>query len=290
VFSEQSTTPVDLKFRLFGTFVRVHPFFWLGAAIFGWHYIDDGIQYLLIWIACVFFSILLHEFGHVWMFRAFGVHSYIVLQGICGMAVPNSRPYERWQRILVSLAGPGIQLLFVTLLLAGLYLGFPARQLRGEFLDELNFVDRLLVQMTALCYQPDFPKWLRYLLSDLVFINIFWPIFNLLPVYPLDGGQVSREVWSGIARRNGVRYSLVMSIIVCIIIAVNSFSAQHNGWSIPYVPAGGMYMVIFFAVLGVNNFLELQHLSRQRNRFGGGWDRDDGDRMPWERDADWWKR
>jgi Zn-dependent protease len=287
VFNEQSTTPLDLKFRLFGTHVRVHPFFWLGAAIFGWSFLSEGILYLVLWIACVFFSILLHEFGHVWMGRAFGVNSYIVLQGICGLAVPDYRPYERWKRILISLAGPGIQFLFVGILLAVLNLAFPLPPLRADFVAKLDWVDRILLPAYAL----EAPHWVEMLLVQLIYINIFWPIFNLLPVWPLDGGQVAREVWTKFAPRNGVRFSLIMSIVVCAIVALNSLSGMQKDWpKIPYVPAGGMFMVIFFAVLAINNFLELQFLSRQRASGFRTSDDDDADRMPWERDADWWKR
>src|SRR5262249_7281511 len=153
---------------------------------------------------------------------------------------------------------------------------------------DYNFVDRLEIQAIRLCYQRDFPRWVQVLLMELVYINIFWPIFNLLPVWPLDGGQVSREVWTKFAPRNGVRFSLIMSVIVCAIFPLNSLSGLNGGPSIPYVPAGGMFMVIFFAILAINNFLELQFLSRQRASGFRTHDDDDADRMPWERDADWW--
>ena len=33
------------------------------------------------------------------------------------------------------------------------------------------------------------------LVWDLLFVNIFWGLVNLLPVFPLDGGQISRELF-----------------------------------------------------------------------------------------------
>ena len=63
----------------------------------------------MLWIACVFLSILLHEFGHVWAGRGFGSDASIVLYSFGGLAVGASDQRLRWQRIIVYLAGPGIQ-------------------------------------------------------------------------------------------------------------------------------------------------------------------------------------
>src|SRR5262245_38491573 len=118
MLADPSPTPLDLRFRLFGTDVRVHPLFWLISVIFGWSWRNvnllpgGGLGEVALWVACVFFSILLHEFGHVWMGRAFGASGHIVLHGMGGLAIGSSDVPYRWQRVLVSAAGPGIQLLF----------------------------------------------------------------------------------------------------------------------------------------------------------------------------------
>ena len=75
---EPAQNPYDLRFVLFGTRVRVHPFFWLFSAILGWPFLDEGFGYLLLWVGCCFVSILLHEFGHVWAGQAFGNRGSIV--------------------------------------------------------------------------------------------------------------------------------------------------------------------------------------------------------------------
>ena len=55
MLSEPQSTPYDLHFELFGTRVRIHPFFWLFNAILGWSAMERGFLYLLIWIAAVLF-------------------------------------------------------------------------------------------------------------------------------------------------------------------------------------------------------------------------------------------
>jgi Zn-dependent protease len=286
ILSEQGQTPLDLRFRLFGTAVRVHPFFWLGSAVFGWNAIHDGIEYLLLWIACVFFSILLHEFGHVWMGQAFGVRSHIVLQGLCGLAVPSHEPWERWKRIAISLAGPGIQFLFAALLLVALSVFGTSPPVPAKAFEELNLVQQLMLKMNLLAIQPTWPRYANHAVYFLLQINIYWPLLNLLPVWPLDGGRVSRELFVWGSSRRGVEYSLILSMATAGILALNSLSEMNNGPHIPYLLTGGWFFVIFFAMLAIESFQYYQfEKSRQARPFDY-----DTERLPWERDADWWKK
>ena len=102
MLADPGPTPFDLRFRLFGTDVRVHPFFWLITILFGWSWLlevlpGNGLIEVALWVACAFFSILLHEFGHVWMGRAFGSHGHIVLHGMGGLAIGSAEVPYRWQ-------------------------------------------------------------------------------------------------------------------------------------------------------------------------------------------------
>jgi Zn-dependent protease len=251
VLLEPETTAYDLRFRLFGTSVRVNPMFWLLAAVLGWNWSNERIDFLLVWIACVFVSILLHEFGHVWAGRVFGAHGDIVLYGMGGLAVGASRLFEWWKRVIVYLAGPAIQLA----LYAALFYGLPA-----EFIADL-------------------PPLAKRALLYLLLINWFWPLFNLLPIWPLDGGQVSREVFVKLAPRNGLRYSLGLSFMLALALALNEASIQLH--LRPFLPdfmtiGGGWWNVILFGIFAFESFELLRRESMRRNF----WDRDD----PWNRD------
>ena len=63
-------TAYDLRFRFLGIPVRVHPLFWLVTAMLGWRGSRTS-RSILIWIGCVFVSILVHEYGHGLMSRLF---------------------------------------------------------------------------------------------------------------------------------------------------------------------------------------------------------------------------
>lgn len=248
---EPAQSPYDLRFRLFGTPVRVSPLFWLVSAIFGWDFAANlGMPYLFLWVVCVFVSILLHEFGHIWAGRAFGSDGEIVLYSFGGLAVGSRDQRQRWQRIVVSLAGPAIQLaLFGTLWIA--------KQRMGK-----DAFDEMLPQL-RLCYEI------------LMWINLYWALFNLLPVWPLDGGMISREVCIGILRSRGLRTSLVISIAVGGFIAIHALLAQHGALRIPYLPTG-WWTAILFGMLAIESYQLLQ-----QSKFMHYEEPDD--RLPWER-------
>ncbi|HLW64778.1 MAG TPA: site-2 protease family protein [Gemmataceae bacterium] len=267
MFLEPNETPLDLKWRMFGIPVRVHPLFWLVAVGMGWNMVELGIAYLLIWVACVFVSILVHEMGHVVMAKLFGARGYIILYAFGGLACDLGQYLNRWKRIAIALAGPG-----AGFLLYGAVYGLDSLiDWRAQFAAASG-------------------KYLFFAIQDLEWINLAWGLMNLLPVWPLDGGHVSRDLWTWVLPRNGVRYSLIMSIIVAALVAVNALLDHFKGWHIPYIPSGGWYVGILFAVLGINNIIQLQFESSRRKHSRWGGSDDDGDRMPWERDPDWWKK
>ena len=47
----------------------------------------------------------------------------------------------------------------------------------------------------------------------LLYVNIFWGLVNLLPIYPLDGGRIAREVFTLGNPRRGIIQSLWLSVI-----------------------------------------------------------------------------
>lgn len=255
---EPKATPYDLKFRLFGFPVRVHPLFWLGAAILGSSALDRGIIFLLIWMAVVFVSILVHELGHALAYRTFGADSHIVLYVFGGLAVPWNAVHGRWRRIVVSLAGP----------VAGFLLC-------GAVYASEQF---------APWAENSFP--LLYLYLVLIAVNLWWGIFNLLPVMPLDGGRVSEEVCGMIWKRNGLRVALEISIAVAGLVALYGLACElekrnGDGWlsNLPHwFPRGDFYTALLFGFLAAQSYQLLQQIGWVQSH----WD-DPDDRPPWKR-------
>jgi Zn-dependent protease len=192
-------------------------------------------------------SILLHEFGHVLTGWAFGSKGHIVLYSFGGLAVGSSKLARRWQRILVLLAGPGIQLVLCGVVWAYVYVNPPSRDQR--YLKEVVF--------------------------DLWQINLFWPLLNLLPIFPLDGGQISREICQAVSREGGTAFSLGLSMVCAGVLAVHCGMGERS--PIPYLRGMGIYGAILFGMLAFSSFQALMLENERRRRFFSD------DELPWGR-------
>jgi Zn-dependent protease len=135
----------------------------------------------------LFSSILVHELGHALVARSMALGPVdIRLHGFGGLTRFAVRPTNR-QGVVVSLAGP----------FAGLALGFLA--LAAQLWLPLPSVESVATGLPS-----GIPPYSAFfwddLLGSLIWINLFWSVFNLLPIYPLDGGQV---LWHALSLRLG---------------------------------------------------------------------------------------
>ena len=264
ILGEPPATGFDLRFRLFGFDVRITPWFWLLALLLGARGEAEPVR-VLIWVGVVFVSILVHELGHAFAFRYFGINSHVVLYQFGGLAVPNStfsgygtggnlKPRDQ---IIVSLAGPcaGFALAALTagvVHASGEYFYFEYR--KGMF--------PTLIMSDGIFFHPT----LNPLVSDLIFVNIMWGLLNLLPLYPLDGGQVSRELFLLADYRDGLRKSLILSVATGAGIAVLGVLNQH------------IFLALMFGMLAYSSYRMLQGGGYGGGGgFGGGF----GRRNPW---------
>ncbi len=278
MFLEPNRTPYDLRWRMLGTDVRVHPLFWLVSAFLGWSFYTmrgGGVGYLALWVLCCFVSILLHEFGHVLVGRLFGSDGHIVLYSFGGVAVGSSNLRPRWQRVLVLFGGPGSQLLLWAALWGSLYLLGAAGVVSPGW---AKLTTPLSPEAQDVWWPVDAraPRPLPILVIMLFEINLFWPLLNLLPVWPLDGGQITREVCEGAWGSRGTTFALGLSLVLSGLLAAHCFLAEGGHRLLPKpVPKGDLYLALLFAMLAAGSYLALQEESQKR-RY---WDDD----SPWGR-------
>ena len=203
-----------LRFQIFGFPVAVHWLFWLITALLGGAAdasSPQAMQFLMIWVASVFVSILWHELGHAFVMRHFGDRQpQILLYGGGGLAT-GSTFRTRFEQILISLAGP----------LAGLTLGF-------------------VVWLVARAFPPE-SIYFRVAIRDLLVINIFWSLVNLLPIIPLDGGRIAEA-----ALANKGRLALQISLVCAAAVALYAFTK----W-------GSIFTGLMFAVMAMDNWRTL---------------------------------
>jgi len=248
ILGEPAPTQADLRFSIFGFPVRVHPFFWVLCIILIINSSNIDLKQLLIWTAVVFVSILIHELGHAFMVRYYGGRPWITLHAFGGLC--SYQPIHRGplSNILISIAGPSAGFLFLAIVLSGIHAaGFPV-----VFVYLFNFLPMPIVAV-------EFPSpELNTLVWDLIYVNYFWGLLNLLPLYPLDGGQISRELFMLGNPQTGVVQSLWLSVFTGAIIAVLAITKLES-----------IFMALMFGYLAYTSWATIQAYTG-RGGYGGG--------------------
>lgn len=157
-----------------GTAVRMHVTFLLFLAwIFAVNYFTQGHQAAwsgLLFMVLLFLCVLLHEFGHIFTARAFGVATPdVILLPIGGVARLERIPEQPSEEFLIAIAGPLVNIAIALLLF-----------LLGAHL-ELNRLANLDISRGGL-------------IGQLAAVNLFLALFNLIPAFPMDGGRVLRAL------------------------------------------------------------------------------------------------
>lgn len=247
---EPPPSPGDVHFRALGVPVRVHPLFWVVIVLIG---ISGGGSAgtppleLLIWVAAAFASILAHELGHALAQRRYGGQPRITLYALGGMASAADTDPSSEAQIAIALAGPGAGFtvagaLAGTMWLAGRAVGWTAGgpielavpvELDGVGLAGIAVYWQALEQPAA-----------ALAVRDLMFVNIVWGAINLLPIYPLDGGRVSRELCQLVrGPRRGIVLSLMISMAAAGLTAAYGLTQQS------------LYTALFFGYLAYQSYL-----------------------------------
>jgi len=214
LFQPPPPTAYDLVFNIFGIEVRVHPFFWLIAILFGAS--AGSPAAIAAWVVAMFVSILVHELGHSMAMRYFGQDSRIVLHSFGGLAIPidsvgyGNGPRTPWHYIVISIAGPFAGLLLASIIAVGV-------EQAGGFIVYRKLLNFFPYPIAHLPFEYTNGN---IIVNYFLFINIFWGLINMMPVFPLDGGQMTRELFILFGRRNQIVNSLWLSVITGGIIAI----------------------------------------------------------------------
>lgn len=205
-----------IRFSLFGVRVSIHPSLWLTLAVLGGVFGTASMQHLFgvaLFIIAGFLCLLSHEMGHALTGRLLGggePEIYLAwLGGDCNN--PDTR-LTRLQGVLMTLAGPLTSLLTGALgvLLLCAYVG----DMRvGGFLA-LHF---MLGQVPAGAWELGSPAALMFF-AFLTEVCAWWSVLNLLPIFPLDGGQIMHGLIDSPRRMHGV--SLAVACVLTVFFLV----------------------------------------------------------------------
>jgi Zn-dependent protease len=198
---------MNLTFKLGSIPVRVDPSFLIFAAFLGWNGRDLGG--LAIWIPVVFVGVLLHELGHALVGRSFGLTPRIDLVSMGGLTswtAGDGRKVGTGKRIAISLAGPftGITIGLAFMLfeaLGGSHLAPPGGKVVGTIIT----------------------------------VNLYWGIINLLPILPMDGGNVLLQSLNWLTKGRGEKPARLVSTGAAALVGAYVL-AKH--WIYPALLAG----------------------------------------------------
>lgn len=159
--------------KIFGINFRIHiTFFLLLFFVFVSVLGSNGLSAALtetLFICSVFICVLIHEIGHSLIARRFGKEAKsITLLPIGGVSALEEMPEKPAQEILMAIIGPFINIVIAAVLFI--------------FVRRMGSVKELaLISTTPANFLP-----------NLVTVNIFLAVFNLIPAFPMDGGRVFR--------------------------------------------------------------------------------------------------
>ena len=223
--------------RVAGIEVKIHITFLLVLAYFGAVYWQqggvrgavEGVGFTLLLFLCV----LLHEFGHAFAARAYGIRTPdITLLPIGGVARLERMPDKPVQELVVAVAGPAVNVVIALVLVA-----FMAAKLR---MSDLTDIDR----------------GGGGLLENLLAVNVMLVAFNAIPAFPMDGGRVLRAM-----------LAMMMDYTLATTIAARVGQVLAVGFSL-WSFSGGPTMLLFIAMfvfVGAQ-----QELAYARFRSGAG--------------------
>jgi stage IV sporulation protein FB len=179
---------LDLRWRIFGISFCIKLSFWVVWLLLGLYILGMSWRQVLLWMGVVLVSDLVHEIGHAIVGRAFGARISIVIAGFGG-GLSGFEGLQRWQRILFFAAGPIVSFALWGSVVAYHYRGNPE------------------------AWDPAVALWIRRAVDHARFLNLFITVINVLPIFPLDGGMIFRDLCQAVSRRYGLIFSLLVSVL-----------------------------------------------------------------------------
>ncbi len=171
---------------------------------------------IALFVLIAFLSILCHELGHALTGRKFTrCRPEISLVAFGGLASFPGASFTKWKHVIMVAAGP-----FTNFFLAVVF-----------YVSSHFLLPRLDPEGSTLITE--------FFRLGLV-INIIWGIFNLIPVFPLDGGQIMHSFI-----RNQRLAHTISLVIAILMIAWGISTAQ-------------LFIVILFAFMGYQNYEIMQ--------------------------------
>jgi stage IV sporulation protein FB len=177
--------------------ITIYPSFWILTGLIAILFGEGDFLKMFIWVAVIFISILFHEFGHALTALLFGRNPRIELVAMGGLTYHDGEKLPFWKQFFITLNGPVFG--FIIVIAVYLLKDIPALS--------TGYAGQLLLQILV--------------------VNVIWTLVNLLPILPLDGGQLLRITLEKFFDYKGLRYAFVTSAIISLAFCLILFLTQN---------------------------------------------------------------
>ncbi len=225
-------------FRIFGIQLELHFTFLILLAWVAWDgWRKAGIlggSWSLTLVCILFVCVVLHELGHclVALHYRIPIHRILLLP-IGGMAQFGKIPRNPIKELLITIAGPAVNFAIVALLYS--FMGWPETTfLFGSHYD------------------------LYGLLVFVLLFNLIMGTFNLLPIFPMDGGRILRALLA-------MKFSYLKSTRMAVWVAKPLAIA---GMVLALTSLDSILTAILFAFIFIGGELEYSLVRRQETLCG----------------------
>jgi len=220
--------------KLFGT-----PLIFTRSVIFGFVYFSIAIAWNSTWIegisitTALFGIVFLHEVGHLVVSKLVKIPAKnLTLMVVGGMVefYDDYEQYEPWKKLLITLGGPLVNVIIM------LIIGFNVNTVNGS---------------------PD------TILDSIKAMNVVLLLFNILPLYSLDGGRIVQTLIE--LKVNNFELSKYYASIISVITSLIVITLSVTYWSISVT-----WLIVFFTILiGYTNISNIKKYRNERNDSEG---------------------
>lgn len=229
-------------FRIAGIQLSVHITFFLLLAYYAWEGWQDasgfgstagliGALSSASSVLFLFIFVVLHELGHSFAARHYGIAvPQIMLLPIGGMAQMSAIPRNPWQEFVITIAGPAVNFAIIGVML--IFAPFHTEQIMAHFRAFLGL--QVSAGTDVELHWPQF----------VMLINLLMGCFNLIPVFPMDGGRMLR---AALASRLPYVKATFVAVTIAKVLAVAGILLALFWFEPARIQTAILFGFIFFA-------------------------------------------
>lgn len=199
-----------IHFMLLRVPVSIHPSSWLALALLGWSLASPSVTGVALFVVAGFISTLTHEMGHALVGRWLaGGEPKVCLAWLGGDCCNAEAKFTRMQGVVMTAAGP-----LVSVAVGLLVVPWLMWEMRSVSMGAWLSVQFLMGVVPEGCLEVMKPS-MAFFCAYMIQVSIWWAVMNLLPIFPLDGGQIMHGLMKSPRRMHGI--SMIVSTVVMLL-------------------------------------------------------------------------